>query len=59
MYYLEPISSVVEKTNTIHSDGSETKKSAAEVKALIGDEAFQTLKKAGIIVSNGFLIRKA
>lgn len=59
MFILEKIDNVVEKTNTIQSDGVLLKKSAKEVKSIIGDDAFETLKKAGIIVSNGFLIRKA
>jgi hypothetical protein len=59
MFILEKIDSVVQKTNTIHSEGAPLRKSAEEVKKLIGDEAFQTLKKSGIVVANGFLIRKA
>ena len=58
MFILEKIESVVQKTNTIHSEGVAVKKTADEVKKLIGDEAFQTLKKSGIVVANGFLIRK-
>jgi hypothetical protein len=59
MFIIEQITNVVEKTNTIHSDGNEVRKTLAEVKKMIDSESFKILQKSGIVVANGMLIRKA
>lgn len=59
MFIIEQITNVVEKTNTIHSDGNEVRKSKDEVKKMMDDASFKILLKNGIIVVDGLLIRKA
>jgi len=59
MFIIERITQVLEKSNTIHSDGKEERKTKEEIKKLLDEESFKILQKNGVVVFDGMLIRKA